>query len=51
LYSEYDYYLVREIDESEYGNIGEILESLQESIVRDNSSWLLRKMFRMGNVI
>jgi hypothetical protein len=47
LFSEYDYYIIREINESEYISIGEIFESIRESLVKSNSNWLLRKLFRI----
>lgn len=48
LYEYYNYYIVREIDPSEYGFIGDILESVRESLVRNNSNGLLRKLFRVS---
>ncbi|QGZ99421.1 hypothetical protein [Dehalobacter restrictus] len=47
LYEFYDYYLIREVDESEYGDIGEILNSVRETLVKSNSSGLLRKLCRV----
>jgi hypothetical protein len=47
LYKWYDYYLIREIDKSEFNNIGEILESLKESLVVSNSNSFLRWLHRI----
>ena len=47
LYEFYDYYVVREVDPSEYSDIGEILDSIRGSLVKGSSNWFLRKFFRV----
>lgn len=47
LFEEYDYYIIREINESEYISIGEVFESIRKSLVKTNSNSFLRKLFRI----
>lgn len=47
LYEKSDYYLIKELDESEYDTIGDILSATQQSLVDLNSSAFERKFFKV----
>lgn len=44
---EANYYLIREIKESEFSTIEQIFASIQESLVKANSSKLIRKLLKI----
>jgi hypothetical protein len=46
-HDEYNYYLVKEIPESEFNHIGDVLQGLQISLIKANSSAFLRKLLRI----
>jgi hypothetical protein len=48
LYSSYDYYLIKEVDKSEYDDIWNLLDSIRKNLINSNSNGLLRKLLRIG---
>lgn len=42
----YDYYIIKEVVESEFSTIGKVLESAKYALINGNSNWLERKISR-----
>jgi len=47
-YEDNRYYLIREIAESEYKDIGNVFDSIRESLIKPNSTKFLRWLFKTG---
>jgi len=47
LYEGYNYYLVKEIPESEFNSIDDVLVGLQASLIKSHSNPIIRKLFRI----
>jgi hypothetical protein len=47
LYVDYNYYIVKEVDESEYSQIWDVLSSIRNSLIKSNSNRFLRKLLRI----
>lgn len=45
VYETWDYYLIREIKESEYNTIWNILNDIKKTLIKQNSNRILRKIF------
>jgi len=50
-YDQYRYYFVKEVGEAEFSEIGLVLESLQKTLVKIHSNLLLRKLFRIKDIV
>lgn len=51
IYETTNYYLVKEIKPEEYNRIGQILEEGRKYLINQHSNYLLRKLFRINNIL
>lgn len=46
IHEHHDYYVIKEVVESEFNTIGDLLESTKQTLIDSNSNWLERKLSR-----
>lgn len=51
LYEQTDYYIIREVEETEYDKIWDVLENTKETLLNLHSNWLERFIFRINKNI
>jgi hypothetical protein len=50
-YKDQNYYFVKELSADEFDNIDNLLGYLQACLLRSNSSWITRKLFRIKTIV
>lgn len=49
VYEDYNYYMVKEVDSTEFNRIGDLLNGLRDTLINHNSNRILRKLFGVKN--